>query len=143
MADLSKATPRPWKACERYAPTTDILDQGGFAIVEVQEIAILDDYAKKLRIPHWGRSERAHRDLSVEEVEANTALIMEAVNNYDRLKRVEKLARKFADEVDEALTIWEKTRSHRTAPFSMLSCYARPILDKARELQAELGKGAA
>ena len=130
MADLSKATPRPWKACERYAPTTDILDQGGFAIVEVQEIAILDDYAKKLRIPHWGRSERAHRDLSVEEVEANTALIMEAVNNYDRLKRVEKVGLRLADYIDTLGAV---------AGVPDLRTW-KLVLAKARELQAEIAR---
>jgi hypothetical protein len=132
MADLSKATPRPWKACERYAPTTDILDQGGFAIVEVQEIAILDDYAKKLRIPHWGRSERAHRDLSVEEVEANTALIMEAVNNYDRLKRVEKVGLRLADYIDTLGAV---------AGVPDLRTW-KLVLAKARELLAEIARAA-
>jgi hypothetical protein len=132
MGDLSKATPRPWKACERYAPTTDILDQGGFAIVEVQEIAILDDYAKKLRIPHWGRSERAHRDLSVEEVEANTALIMEAVNNYDRLKRVEKVGLRLADYIDTLGAV---------AGVPDLRTW-KLVLAKARELLAEIARAA-
>lgn len=101
MSDTSKATARPWAQSMYYEVASTILDADGFGIADVNQIAILEDYAKKLKIRHWAQSKKASRELSDEETEANAALIVEAVNSYDRLRRIEKLAGELANKAED------------------------------------------
>jgi len=72
-----KHTQEPWSLSE---DSTSILDKDGFAIADVTNVAVLDDYDKKLRIPHWADSPLASRDISEEEQEATARRIVACVN---------------------------------------------------------------
>lgn len=98
--DLSKATPRPW----RYASHDNMILGGNDERLVAQPRSI---------------------DVGLDERDANGALVVEAVNNHDRLLRVERVAKELAVMAD-----------------NIDICDVQAVKAKVRELQGEIGKGA-
>ena len=70
----SPASPAPWEA---VAGT--IMDARGFAIADMNSLAILPGYAEKLGIKHWGeRPGVAYLELTDAETDANAVLMAAA-----------------------------------------------------------------
>lgn len=82
-----KHTKGPWIISDAF-PSTEgmvILDQDGFPIADLDIEPILEGYAEKLGINHWGNDPRATKERAVEEIEANARLIAAAPDLYAAL----------------------------------------------------------
>jgi hypothetical protein len=104
MTDTSKATPRPW-----------------YLNKHLNSVELCGDDIEHTFIAQFSGS----RALD------NASLSFEAVNSYDRLRRVEKLAGELAAFTAEAQIRYESEADQQ---------WRRELVAKARELQAAIGE---
>jgi len=124
MADLSKATPRPW--------WIDVQDTAIGHVYHIKPTgAVL--YVDNQHLPRDAENEPCKVAL------ATATLMVKSANDHDRLKRAEKLAGELANDIKLAAF----PPGHEGDPLHFNSLQIDRLLAKVHELQAEIGKGAA